>query len=637
MRWRSTRSIEPRSRNRPSIAGSGVLCSSRPSVARPKANSKRSGVQSAPSSASRSSQILRSRVIAAISSRHTRSMAGASRSYSRSSTSGHRHQAFLRARQVSGDSGSRPSSFSRAARAPGCDETDRRASADRAAGAAPALRAAPADRPPTTGTDTGTTRIALQRGQRIRPRAQTLRRQHRRRRLGRSDQAVGRFPLPAMPPQPPRGQRALQLRAELVEIARAALALSRIVRAAAPPAWRGRARSRRWRRRRSRGAGHASVDAPASNARVASSPRRAPAFDGADDVEHVERRHARARFVDLDARERQIDAIGGGADRQRSCRRSSARAARRVGERAHRSLRADRRAAARPRGSAAGTAVRPDRARTRRGRSAARAPCGVPTNTLPCRRRGGSCVRVESRGESTSRTSRRRTGPTVASGASSFSTRRTRAGLRNHARHQRSSDSSQSPQICDGGQSAICSGPAAQTPQRVELLAIAHRARARATSRVVGSRLREGGDRTRAETGQPALPAIEPADHRGLDDQILPSPGRAQRAGHSRAVSPSSDGARRLPPQAVCLRRARRAARWLRRDRRPAASSPSASPASVSAPGRATRIRRTAAPTAPLRRTRAARAARGPRDRAVACRDETTPECPRARARARAR
>ena len=89
MRWRSIMSIEPRSLNRPSInAGSGVLCASRPSMSgRPNANSNRSGVHSAPSSASFSSQTRRSCVITAISSCHTRSIAGLRRSYSRSWTS----------------------------------------------------------------------------------------------------------------------------------------------------------------------------------------------------------------------------------------------------------------------------------------------------------------------------------------------------------------------------------------------------------------------------------------------------------------------------------------------------------------------------------------------------------------------
>ncbi len=82
-------SIDPRSLNRPStIAASVVLCSSRPARSvRPKENSKRSGIHSAPSSDSFSSQIWRSCDIAAISSCHTRSMAGLSRSYSRSWTS----------------------------------------------------------------------------------------------------------------------------------------------------------------------------------------------------------------------------------------------------------------------------------------------------------------------------------------------------------------------------------------------------------------------------------------------------------------------------------------------------------------------------------------------------------------------
>ena len=78
---RSIRSTEPRSKNRPSrCTGSGTLRGSRPSSLKPKLNSKYSGIQSC-ADGSRRAQTRRSRAISAISSRHTRSIAGASCSW----------------------------------------------------------------------------------------------------------------------------------------------------------------------------------------------------------------------------------------------------------------------------------------------------------------------------------------------------------------------------------------------------------------------------------------------------------------------------------------------------------------------------------------------------------------------------
>ena len=84
-----------------------------------------------------------------------------------------------------------------------------------------------------------------------------------------------------------------------------------------------------------------------------------------------------------------------------------------------------------------------------------RAALGVPTKTRPWRRRGGSCVSVDSRGVSTSRTSRRLTGPIAESGASSRSMRTTRSGLAITRGARRSRATSHSPHDCDEGQSAI--------------------------------------------------------------------------------------------------------------------------------------------------------------------------------------
>ena len=76
-----------------------------------------------------------------------------------------------------------------------------------------------------------------------------------------------------------------------------------------------------------------------------------------------------------------------------------------------------------------------------------RAACGVPTKTRPCRRRGGSCVSVSRRGVSTSRTSRRVTGPTLPSGAISASTRATRAGWRSTSGTSAANSRIQSAQV----------------------------------------------------------------------------------------------------------------------------------------------------------------------------------------------
>ena len=64
--------------------------------------------------------------------------------------------------------------------------------------------------------------VPLQRGQRVGPRAEPLRAASAARVCRCSHDAVRRIPLAAMMPEPARRQRALQLGAELVEIARAA-------------------------------------------------------------------------------------------------------------------------------------------------------------------------------------------------------------------------------------------------------------------------------------------------------------------------------------------------------------------------------------------------------------------------------
>ena len=140
------------------------------------------------------------------------------------------------------------------------------------------------------------------------------------------------------------------------------------------------------------------------------------ARDGAHDVERVERRHAHARFGDVEPRIRQIQ-------RARSRRQSTASAAgaRRSCDRPDRPGRrraraAARRAAADPRADAAARRARrgPGTKTTLNVRP--RAWCGVPTNTRPYRRNGGSQSSTIRRSRSTSRTSSIDTGPTSAIG-----------------------------------------------------------------------------------------------------------------------------------------------------------------------------------------------------------------------------
>ena len=167
MRWRSIMSIEPRSLNRPSTsAGSGVLCASRPSMSgRPKANSNRSGVHSAPSSASFSSQIaqvLRHRRDLVLPDAIDRGAEAVVFAIVHLADRG--GQALLRAPAAcrpTAAAGHRPAVG--AAPPPASGGTDRRASADPSSAAAPAPRAARAGRPPPSGTDTGTRNSAAAR------------------------------------------------------------------------------------------------------------------------------------------------------------------------------------------------------------------------------------------------------------------------------------------------------------------------------------------------------------------------------------------------------------------------------------------------------------------------------------------
>ena len=153
--------------------------------------------------------------------------------------------------------------------------------------------------------------------------------------------------------------------------------------------------------------------------------------DRAHDVERVERRHARARLGDLDARIREPQPFGRGADgeaQQQALDSAAILPARAAPRRAARASR--RRAASDPRAASAGTCARPARARRRRG-TCGRAPAAGCRRTrvrsgCPAARRSS----VRRRSATTSRASSSDTGPISLIGRSSASTRRTRSGCR---------------------------------------------------------------------------------------------------------------------------------------------------------------------------------------------------------------
>ena len=127
--------------------------------------------------------------------------------------------------------------------------------------------------------------------------------------FGRSDNAVRGLPLLAVVPQPSRGERTLQLRAELVEIARPAFRAVRPVR-----------QQRRQCRQvvleivdgggRIQGGG-ARERRPAGQQRpLGDGLRRGNVtLDGPRNVEHIERRHAGPGLVQLDSRERHVQSF----------------------------------------------------------------------------------------------------------------------------------------------------------------------------------------------------------------------------------------------------------------------------------------------------------------------------------------
>ena len=209
-------------------------------------------------------------------------------------------------------------------------------------------------------------RVALQRGQRIRPRAEALRGQRGACGIGRSHDAVGGIPL-SSPAQPARRERSLQLRAQLVQVARAPFDAVRripqqrrhrrevVFEVVDGGAWRPAAPARRaWRR-----------------------PLRTRAPPASMPVECAPRSRARCRARRTTARAgairsaRRADTTHTGAPMRRRPQASAATVRRRLfaaGSQARcRRPPAGCRAGARPRGCAAGTFARQDRARTRCG------------------------------------------------------------------------------------------------------------------------------------------------------------------------------------------------------------------------------------------------------------------------------
>ena len=173
--------------------------------------------------------------------------------------------------------------------------------------------------------------------------------------------------------------------------------------------------------------------------------------------------------------------------------------------------------------------------------------------------------------------------------------------------------------------------------QRPQLLAITHQAAHPRRIRILGAGFANATVVLMLQALEPALPAIEPANHRGFDDQVFPAPRRAQGAGDD--LDPS-----RLawwPPvpllQAGRLQRGLPAAIRPRRARRLEATTNPHRWRRSAAPGPATRIPQIAAPTTLRQRMPAGRGGPGRPDRDVECRDGTTRECRRDPGRARAR
>ena len=414
-----------------------------------------------------------------------------------------------------------------------------------------------------------------------------------------------------MPAQPARGQRSLQLGTELVEIPGAALRGGSVSRLASnvPSVARSCSKSS-MASAGSRGAGHARVDRPSlKRARAQVAGVGHAAFDRPDRRRARRTTGTRGRdsFISMRGNDRYI-ALGRGADRQLEVQPLVAAALVQPRQpRAAATWRAARRAAARPRECAAETGVRPGPARRRRGRR-------VRARRAACRRtrgRGaGAAVRASaSRAgcESTSRTSRRPTGPTVASGASSFSTRRTRAGSRSTSGHQRVQRREPlAPELRRRPVGHRCSTGSAKADSASSCAASRRKARARGEIRLVRLQLANAAVVLAAEPRQSIAPARHPVDDVRLDDQLLPSPRRAQRARHRvrRFSQPDATGALHLPA-------ARSSARSSGDDERLGAPRRSAcvhalvgSARPPSAPGPATRIPRTGVPRDLLPRRR---------------------------------
>ena len=334
-----------------------------------------------------------------------------------------------------------------------------------------------------------------------------------------------------MPAQPARGERALQLGAEFVEIACAALDLSRARRQ--QPAHGGEvvleivdgdvgvARRRPGERR----------GASLEGARAQARGRGNHTLDRPHQVEHVERRHPRTRFVDLDARERQVEMFRRGADRQRELQTFVGSASGLRGERGAGGwpavigqqrvfadlLRKHPLGETRHEHDAEGAAAR------RVGRA------DKDTAMAPARR----LVRQR----------RQAWGQHIADFAQAH---RANGGQRcqflqqaQHARRLRNYAWRQLPNGIEPVTPQLLRRPFShfgkhrfrERAKRTELLAVAgNRTRARRFG-VVRRRLAQPAFVLVLEALQPALPAIEAADHGGFNEQVFPTPRSAQGAG----------------------------------------------------------------------------------------------------------
>ena len=169
---------------------------------------------------------------------------------------------------------------------------------------------------------------------------------------------------------------------------------------------------------------------------------------------------------------------------------------------------------------------------------APRAEAGAPTKTEPWRRRAGSCVSVSSRGVSTSRTSlerdrpdageRRQLGRARAARARACGARAAPAPRSAVSHSPQGRGAAPSIQRCDHRQREIF--------EVRQLFAVADDRRHTRRIRVLVAQLAEAQVVLVRKSLQPPLPAVEPLDDVGLDEQLFPAPRGAERAGDDAAA-----------------------------------------------------------------------------------------------------